>query len=76
MNLLIIEIENLTKISESKLRVVALDGIDLELEQGEIFGLLDPNGAGKTKASNTRNAVFVACGRRLASLLPWIKSIE
>ena len=48
MNLLIVEIEALTKIYESKLRVVALDGIDLELKQGEIFGLLGPNGAGKT----------------------------
>ena len=45
---MIVEIENLTKIYLSKLRVVALDGIDLELKQGEIFGLLGPNGAGKT----------------------------
>jgi len=48
VTLLIVEIENLTKIYESKLRVVAVDGIDLELKQGEIFGLLGPNGAGKT----------------------------
>jgi ABC-2 type transport system ATP-binding protein len=48
VNLLIVEIEALTKIYESKLRVVALDKIDLELKQGEIFGLLGPNGAGKT----------------------------
>ncbi len=48
MNVLIVEIEKLTKIYESKLRVVALDGIDLELKEGEIFGLLGPNGAGKT----------------------------
>ncbi len=45
---MIVEIEALTKIYESKLRVVALDGIDMELKQGEIFGLLGPNGAGKT----------------------------
>jgi ABC-2 type transport system ATP-binding protein len=44
----IVEIEALTKIYDSKLRVVALDGVDLELKQGEIFGLLGPNGAGKT----------------------------
>src|ERR1039458_8458314 len=48
VNLLIVEIENLTKIYDSKLRVVAVDGINLELKQGEIFGLLGPNGAGKT----------------------------
>jgi len=28
--------------------VVALDGLDLEVAQGEVFGFLGPNGAGKT----------------------------
>ncbi len=45
---MIVAIEALTKVYEGKQRVVALDGIDLEVEQGEIFGLLGPNGAGKT----------------------------
>lgn len=30
--------------------VVALDGVDLEVQAGEIFGILGPNGAGKTTA--------------------------
>ena len=31
-----------------KRKVLALDGIDLEVNQGEVFALLGPNGAGKT----------------------------
>src|ERR1700728_4104044 len=31
-------------------RLRAVDGIDLEVHQGEIFGVLGPNGAGKTTA--------------------------
>jgi len=45
---LIVAIEGLTKVYEGKQPVVALNGIDLQVERGEIFGLLGPNGAGKT----------------------------
>lgn len=31
-----------------KSKVVAVDGVDLKVERGEIFGFLGPNGAGKT----------------------------
>ena len=40
-----IEITNLTKHFGD---VVALDGVDLEVRDGEIFGFLGPNGAGKS----------------------------
>ena len=35
-------------IAKSYGKVKALDGLDLEVEQGQIFGFLGPNGAGKT----------------------------
>lgn len=45
--------ENLTKefrLGFSRRRVLALDHLDLEVEEGEIFGFLGHNGAGKTTA--------------------------
>lgn len=48
----VIEIENLTKDYEvgfwKKKKVRALDGLNLSVERGEIFGFLGGNGAGKT----------------------------
>ena len=48
----IVEIENLTKDYEvgfwRKRKVRALDGLSLQVNQGEIFGFLGANGAGKT----------------------------
>lgn len=48
----IVEIENLTKDYEvgfwKKKKVRALDGLNLQVERGQIFGFLGGNGAGKT----------------------------
>ncbi len=45
----IIEIKNLKKVFNSgTTEVIAVDGIDLMVRKGEIFGFLGPNGAGKT----------------------------
>lgn len=41
----VLEVKNLTKCFG---KFTALNGIDLELKQGEIFGYIGPNGAGKT----------------------------
>src|SRR5687768_6166172 len=50
----ILSIQKLTKTYSSGLE--ALKGIDLEIEQGEIFALLGPNGAGKT------TLISIICG--------------
>jgi ABC-2 type transport system ATP-binding protein len=47
----IISIQQLTKTYASGFQ--ALKGIDLEIQQGEIFALLGPNGAGKTTLIST-----------------------
>ena len=45
----VVEIENLVKRYKD---LVALDHLDLAVEEGEVFGLLGPNGSGKTTAIN------------------------
>ncbi len=44
-----IKIENLVKKFDD---VTAVNGLNLEIEEGELFGFLGPNGAGKTTAIN------------------------
>ncbi len=46
-----VKTEGLTKVYKSflgKKKVLALDKLDLDIQKGEIFGLLGPNGSGKT----------------------------
>ena len=43
----IVSVENL-KMSYDKGRVKALKGVTFDVEEGEIFGLIGPDGAGKT----------------------------
>src|SRR3972149_11864394 len=48
---IVIKIENLTKVFKKGFRgksVAAIKGLNLEVNEGEIFGFLGPNGAGKT----------------------------
>jgi ABC-2 type transport system ATP-binding protein len=53
-----ISIHGLTKIYAG---TAALDGVDLDIRQGEIFALLGPNGAGKT------TLISIVCGIAKAS---------
>ena len=57
-----VEVTGLRKsfnVPRTRKKIVAVDGINFQVEKGEIFGLLGPNGAGKTTTL-----------RMLATLLP------
>ena len=61
-----IQIENLSKefLQDGK-RVVALDGIDLEVPRGEICVLLGPSGCGKTTTLKIINRLVTPTGGRV-----------
>jgi ABC-2 type transport system ATP-binding protein len=51
---------------------VALNGVDLQLEEGRILGLIGPNGAGKTTALNAMLGLTPYEGQlRVLGLDPW-----
>ena len=54
-NLMLVHIENLVKRYGD---LLALDHLSLDIEEGEIFGLLGPNGSGKTTAINCMLALL------------------
>ena len=50
----------------------AVDGVDLEVRQGEIFGVLGPNGAGKTTCCGCLPPCFRSTpARRTCSASTW-----
>lgn len=51
MSVNIIEVRNLTKIYDEG-NVLAVDSINFDIKEGEIFAMLGPNGAGKTTTIN------------------------
>ncbi|MFQ5593699.1 MAG: ABC transporter ATP-binding protein [Anaerolineae bacterium] len=53
---LVVVTENLTK---SFKETVAVDGLDLAVERGEIFGLVGPDGAGKTTTIRMLTAIML-----------------
>jgi ABC-2 type transport system ATP-binding protein len=53
---------------------VALDGIDLRVEEGRILGLIGPNGAGKTTALNAVLGLIPYDGQlRVLGRDPWVE---
>lgn len=46
---MVVEVKNLVKRYD---RLIALDHLDIEIEKGEVFGILGPSGSGKTSLIN------------------------
>jgi len=59
----LVECENLVKVFGGGRPVRALDGLNLKVEEGEVFGLLGPNGSGKTTfVKCCMNIIFPSSG--------------
>ncbi|MFV0537873.1 MAG: ABC transporter ATP-binding protein [Dysgonomonas sp.] len=57
-----ISINNISKTYTSKQPVHALDNINLQIEKGELFGLIGPDGAGKTSLFRILTTLLLADG--------------
>lgn len=75
---MMLKIEKLTK---SYGKFVALDGLDMELEKGALYGFIGPNGAGKTTAIRIMAGLLhpdsgsvTICGIDAGSNQKWLKS--
>jgi ABC-2 type transport system ATP-binding protein len=59
-----VECKNLVKVFSGRKAVRALDGLSLSVEEGEVFGLLGPNGSGKTTfVKCCLNIIYPTSGR-------------
>ena len=64
-----IEVKNLTKIyGEPESGVLAVDHINFNVRQGEIFGFLGPNGAGKTTTQRMLTTLLEPTGGQIMAL--------
>ena len=52
-------------------RVLAVDGLSLDIQQGEVFGFLGPNGAGKTTTVRMLSALIAPTAGRA-----WVNNLE
>jgi len=55
-----ISINNISKTYQGKQPVVALDNINLDVQDGELFGLIGPDGAGKTSLFRILTTLLLA----------------
>jgi ABC-2 type transport system ATP-binding protein len=59
-----IKTENLSKvfsILKNKSRITAVQGLTIEVAEGEVFGFLGPNGAGKTTVRMLSSLISPIC---------------
>lgn len=63
-----IETHGLTKVYKNGFK--AVDGLDLKIGEGDIFGFLGPNGAGKTTTLSMEDIFFLATGEETEAVAP------
>lgn len=71
----VIEVKNLTKYYG---KFKALDGIDLNVKQGEVFGFIGPNGAGKSTTLRVLLGLLKKNGGevRVMGKDPWKEAVQ
>jgi len=70
---MIIEVSNLVKKYKD---FVAVNGVDLSIKEGEIFGPLGPNGAGKSTTLNTLLGLLKISRNNVYSRMVYVNLID